>query len=323
MLQVELREDRIHVGERFSVGFQRTLRIPDDGRVYPLPPGLGAFPVHRVEDYAGRVPASWRESGGYFISLYQREALWMGFSGALWKPNAVKIGVGNINAVSGKPWDQELHDDPQDYLVCPQQPWLDGINAGDGFIRQFIAMPLGSGYTVEGQLTGAEEFGGIQVLVYEPKPGRFPDAPPPRDATEPTATHSPVTGPPPDEMGLAAGGMIRQKIYPDQYGLPTWDRERCETSLVYIVNSEQYARLTGRKPPLTPISAQTYIERGFPWFDLYDEAEGDVARPGELAGVKSIREIDSEKGLSRGEEEGKCVPDSLVKKIRPSDSEKR
>jgi len=36
--------------------------------------------------------------------------------------------------------------------------------------------------------------------------------------------------------------------------------------------------LTGRKPPLTPISAQTYIERGFPWFDLYDEAEADVAR---------------------------------------------
>ena len=305
------------------MGVQRTLRIPDDGRVYPLPPGLGLFPVHRVEDYVGRVPTLWTEHGGYFISLYQREALWMGFSGASWKPNAVKIGVGNVNAVSGRPWDQELHDHPQDYLVCPQQPWLDGINAGDGFIRQFIAMPLGSGYTIEGQITGAEKFGGIQILAFEPKQGRFPDLPPPRDAAEPTAMYSPTAGPPQNEMGLAVGGKIKQKIYPDPYGIPTWDAENYGLALIYIVNSEQYTRLTGRKPPLTPISAQTYIERGFPWFDLYDESEGDVARPEELIGVKSVEEIDSEKGVSRGQQDGKSVPDSLVKKIRPTDSRER
>ena len=28
-------------------------------------------------------------------------------------------------------------------LVVPDQPWLDGINAGNGFIRQVVAMPLG------------------------------------------------------------------------------------------------------------------------------------------------------------------------------------
>jgi hypothetical protein len=323
MLQLDLREDRIHIGERFAVGFQRTLRIPDDGCVYPLPPGLGLFPVHPLEDCAGRVPASWRARGGYFISLYQREALWIGFSGTSWRPNAVKIGVGNINAVSGKPWDQELHDDPQDYLVCPQQPWLDGINAGDGYIRQFIAMPLGSGYTVEGQISGAEEFGGIQILVFEPEPGRFPDAPPSRDATGARVMYSPASGRPPDKMGLAAGGKIKQKIYPDPYGIPTWDLESRGSALVHIVNSEQYAQLTGLKPPLTPISAQTYIERGFPWFALYDEAEADVARSDKLAGVKSIKEIDSEKGLSGGEEEGKCVRGSSIKKIRPLDREER
>jgi hypothetical protein len=34
-------------------------------------------------------------------------------------------------------------------VVCPDQPWLDGINAGDGYIRQFVAMPLGMGYTAK------------------------------------------------------------------------------------------------------------------------------------------------------------------------------
>jgi hypothetical protein len=62
---------------------------------------LDAFPIHRVEDYSDRVPTAWREHGGVFIPMYQREALWLAFGGAYWKPNAVKIGVGKINAVSG------------------------------------------------------------------------------------------------------------------------------------------------------------------------------------------------------------------------------
>ncbi|HYO00567.1 MAG TPA: hypothetical protein VET27_01165 [Mycobacterium sp.] len=33
-----------------QVSFQRTLRVPDDGKQYGLPPGLGSFPPHPVED---------------------------------------------------------------------------------------------------------------------------------------------------------------------------------------------------------------------------------------------------------------------------------
>ena len=83
-------------------------------------------------------------------------------------------------SVSGKRWRDGLNRSPrhQNYVVCPDQPWLDGINAGDGFIRQFVAMSLGMGYTVEGQITGEETFGGIQIEVFDPKPGRFPEHPP-------------------------------------------------------------------------------------------------------------------------------------------------
>ena len=168
----------ILIGRAFSVSFQRTLRIPDDAKTYPLPPGLGTFPICKVEDYEDRVPSSWKEHGGVFIPMYQREALWLSFHGAYWRPNAVKIAVGKINALTGRRLHQGLNRTRQNYLVCPDQPWLDGINAGKGYIRQFIAMPLGMGYTVEGQITGKEEFGGIQITVFEPKPGRFPDSPP-------------------------------------------------------------------------------------------------------------------------------------------------
>lgn len=315
MLTVSVDHNSLHIGERFSVSFQRTLRIPEDGRDYPLPPGLDTFPVHRVDDYSDHVPTAWKEHGGVFICMYQREALWLAFSAAYWKPNAVKIAVGKINAVSGEPWDNELNDDPQDYIVCPNQPWLDGINAGDGFIRQFVAVPLGMGRTVEGQLTGREEFGGIQILVYEPKPGRFPDQAPPEPDWEVEELFA-KEAVPTREMGLGVGGKMKQKIYPDPYGIDTWDPENYGTVFVHIVNGEQYRELTGLEPPPTPISAQIYTAYGLPWFDLYDEGEGDVGPSEKLAKVKTIKEQETEEGIEPLEEDASVDVDAAqIKKL--------
>ncbi|MCS6911700.1 MAG: hypothetical protein NZ890_00490, partial [Myxococcota bacterium] len=245
----------------FRITFQRTLRIPDDGKAYPLPPGLGPFPIRRVLDYEKRVPSSWVRTSGVFIPMYQREAMWLSFQARPWRPNAVKVAAGKINAVSGKPWDQRLApperraagEDLQDYLVCPPQPWLDGFNTGHGTIRQFVAMPLGMGYTVEGQLTGQEQHGGLQLIVYEPRPGRFPDRPPLGDrgprvgtllegmaAAPAPAMAAPAMAAPSGrgrEMGLAAGGTMTQKIYPDPHGIDTWDESNYGRVFVHIVNS--------------------------------------------------------------------------------------
>jgi hypothetical protein len=47
------------------------------------------------------------------------------------------------DAVTGDPWSRDLQADPQNYLVLPEQPWLDGFAVRKGVIRQFVAMPLG------------------------------------------------------------------------------------------------------------------------------------------------------------------------------------
>jgi hypothetical protein len=295
--------------------FHRTLRVPDDGRDYPLPPSLGAFAVHWVEDYRDRVPAAWREEGGVFLPLYQREALWLSFDGASWNPNAVKVGIGRINAVSGGPWDEELHGDPQDYLVCPDQPWLDGIKTGEGVVRQFVAMPLGLGYTVEAQVSGHEEFGGIQLVVHEPRPGLFPDRPPPSPpAAEPLARAIPAHA----AMGLGAGGRLHQKIYPDNYGIDTWDPENRGRLYVHLLNSLQYRTITGHEAPPTPVDAYTYTQFGLPWFELYDESRADVPSSDVLAGVRSVRELDEDRGLPAGTEERSVdIPETQIEKLLP------
>jgi hypothetical protein len=279
--------DRLRIGG-LEITFQRTLRIPDDGNTYPLPPGLGQFPIRQVEDYADRVPESWREKGGVFIPMYQREALWMSFHTP--QLMAVKVGVGKIDALTGKRWNERLTKRPQNYLVCPDQPWLDGINAGDGFIRQFVAMPLGMGYTVEGQLSGKEEEGGIQIKAFASKL-------PPRDLEHAKAFSVDAMAAPAASMGLGAGGKMKQDIYPDENGIDTWDSDSSGRVFVHIANSMMWRDITEEEPPPTPVSASLYMEYGFPWFELYDEGRGDIAGSDVLGGVKTIKDIDDEKGF--------------------------
>ena len=341
--KVSVVDDRLHIGN-VTITFHRTLRIPDDGRHYHLPPSLGAFPLRRVEDYKQRVPASWREHGGVFLPVFQREAVWLGFDAAYWRPNALRVTVGKVNALSGRPWSEELvrggrGDDEQDYVVVPDQPWLDGINAGNGFIKQFCAMPLGMGYTVEGLLTGKEEFGGLQLCVFEPKAGKFPNtrpaiqlrgraaggpapdamnvaclasAPPMALARSAELCEASFAG---QEMGLAAGGRMKQSIYPDPHGVDTWDQCNYARVYVHLVNSQMWAAITGEPMPTTPVTAQAYAEHNLPWFDLYDEHMGDIASSDILEGVKSVKAIDAEKGFAPQQDDSSVdVPDHLVHK---------
>jgi hypothetical protein len=321
MTTTRVEADRLMLGE-LTITFQRTLRIPDDGRTYPLPPGLGAFPLRRVDDYRDRVPAEWVERGGVFLPMYQREAMWLSFSRTWWKPCALKVGIGKVCALTGEPWSEDLHGDEQDYLVTPAQPWLDGICVGKGKIRQFVAMPLGMGYTIEGQLTGEERFGGIQLKLFEPKPGRFvPPPPPPCAARAPSAMRGSFAASAPPracaapagQMGLAAGGRMEQKIYPDPHGLVCWDRDNTARVFVHIVNTELWREITGERPPETPVTAREYRRHGLPWFELYDEQLPALEGSEKLRGVKGVRALDAQKSPLPLQDDGSLEPGPITK----------
>ena len=308
MLPVAIDSDAVRFGDRFVLRFERTLRVPDDGSTYPLPPGLGRFRIYRVEDFRDRVPPKWSEEGGVFISMHQAEAMWLSFDAAPWKPSAVTVGVGKVNAISGAAWPDVLHASPQNYLVCPPQLWLDGINAGAGFVRQFVAMPLGRNITVEGQLTGVEAHGGMQVRVYDPKPGRFPDTPPPgsnhRTPLPSTTVAASITG-----MGFVPGGRIEQKVIDDPVGVDAWDPDRYGTLIVHVLNTAQHEAVTGQAAPPPMVSARTYTDHGFPWFRHYEDSRVDVPAPETLAALASLAEF-SETGA-----DSFTVPSSQVVNI--------
>jgi len=291
-MDVALKDNRVQFGDRFSVSLHRTLRIPDDGRVYPLPPGFGLFPLR---------PASTTAPGPrleLIVPLYQREALWLGFSAAPWKPNAVKVIVGGVNAVSGLPDTATALGDPQDYLVCPDQPWLDGFNAGGGVIRQFVAMPLDDGYTAEEQLTGAAQWGGLQLLVYPMKAERY-EALARRRVPEGLGSGADerfVRAPSP-AMGLAPGGRMKQEIYDDPYDLSDWDQRHASRCFVTIVNSAVWTAIANERPSMQPPTAKDYTKAGLPWFDYYSDTKSVDGSP-LLAKLKSVFAIGQSKGES-------------------------
>ena len=317
---IEVTEDRllyrflgIHMIANLKIDLQRTLRIPDDNREHYLPPGLGRFPLSRVDDYSDNLPDKWNQHGGVFLPMYQAEAMWINFRGDY--PMAVKIAAGKVNAVTGKAWTEELSEEPQDYLVVPDQPWLDGFCVEKGLIRQFVAMPLGEGYTVEEQLTGEAEHGGLQIAVYPMKRAvyaekyGFPE--PQRRAEAPLMV--PCAAPPP-EMGLAPGGLMRQEIYEDKHSIDAWDTSLCSRCFVHIVNSVQHLHLTGCKPPGLPPTAQDYTNAGLPWFEFADNELAAIEGAKALAGLDSVASVKLKKGEGFLPDNDPVTP-AVVKKL--------
>lgn len=297
-----------------AVRFVRTLRLPETG-THPLPPGLGEFPLRRVADYPDTVPEAWRARGGVMLPMYLREAMWLSFAGTI-EPAALQVGVGKVCAVSGKPWSDRLTRHPQNYVVLPRQPWLDGINSGKGTVRQFVAVPLGLGATVEGQVTGEEVWGGVQfqsfplgeaaltrwreeerrraeqaraftatggygaampmAMAAPPAPGAAPGAAP---------AGAPRSAP---AMGLGVGGSMRQEVYRDDRPAADWSEEPAGRVFVHLVTPPQWRAITGEEPPPSPVDRAAYTRAGLPWFDYYDDQAQDLAPTDTLGAVKPV-----------------------------------
>ncbi|MEV5438422.1 hypothetical protein AB0K80_20765 [Streptomyces sp. NPDC052682] len=296
-----------------AVRFIRTLRLPEHG-THPLPPGLGEFPVRRVADHPDTVPEAWRARGGVMLPVYLREAMWLSFAGTT-EPAALQVGVGKVCAVSGLPWSDRLSRDPQNYLVLPRQPWLDGINSGTGTVRQFVAVPLGLGATVEGQITGEETWGGVQLQTFPlndrelakwreqerrraqrtrllPPPGGAGPAlmgAPPATGAVPAAPAAAPAGPQRAvAMGLGVGGSMRQEVYQDDRPPSDWAEQPAGRVFVHLVTPPEWRRITGEEPPPSPVDRAAYTRAGLPWFEYYDQDAQDLAPTDPLQSVKPV-----------------------------------
>ncbi|CEF76426.1 hypothetical protein FGSG_08156 [Fusarium graminearum PH-1] len=357
-----------------EIRFKRTIRVPDNDDTNDLPPDAGSFPLYKVDDYADALPLSMAQKGGLFIPMYQKEAIWVGFTSM--RRYAIEVFVGGINAVSGEPIVADAATalrrrnlirqgkSVQDYVVVPGQHWLDGIAFGQGNVRQFVAMPAGKGHSVESQITGEEVTGGIQFNISRldimPRDIKKEDeitlmvqslnrgyislkASQADTVAEFKARFEAKEKVPADllhhetlaeyhlpnhgliqtatrlrggavgnsaEMHMAAGGRITQGIVALQK--LRYSKTVPVTFNVQVLNSASFERVTGKKPPQSPITAKWYADAGYPFFSIYEEP---TTICGDFTGVKSIAEIDGTTEESMPV--GMPVVDCITRKVRP------
>ncbi|KAF3915082.1 hypothetical protein ABW21_db0207988 [Orbilia brochopaga] len=187
---VSLVGNSIVVDKRLEITFRRTIKVPDNGQTSDLPPDLGQMALTNVTTVARRLPDAMAAKGGLLIAMHEDEAMWINFNlqDALEPASlssdrhyAVKMFAGGVNVVSGEPEHETTAstlrrrnlltkgESIQDYVVVPGQEWIDGIAVEGGKVLQFVAKPLGKGFTVEGQMTGAETVGGLQFEIIATK----------------------------------------------------------------------------------------------------------------------------------------------------------
>ena len=92
-----------------------------------------------------------------------------------------------------------------------------------GSIRQFVAMPLGTGYTAEEQLTGEAVHGGLQVGVHPMKRNAYLEYRSSSVFENTGVCYSPPADKSSQEMGLAPGGLMKQELAADPHDFDVWE----------------------------------------------------------------------------------------------------
>jgi len=324
MSNVGIKSDRIvfdfthvHPDAILEVEFQRTLRMPDDGKEYGLPPGRGCFPLKAVDELKpGRAPEAWTKRGGVVLPMHRTEAMWINFRSPSDYLFLVKIASGKVNAVTGKPWSEDPDFADQDFMELPRQRWLDGFNTGKDprgadVIRQFVAVSLDEDaeFTVEKQVTGEAAHGGVQILVYPLKAAAwekrkpryetrsFSDGPEACVASSfaPKGIMRAASMSACPEMGLAAGAKIRQKIAKSEIPADEWDLTQKAKCFAALANAMSWMHLTGQQPPTIAPTAADYAASGLPFWDYQPGGQG-VGSSEILNKVKSVAELSGETG---------------------------
>lgn len=281
-----------------SISFIRILRISEDG-LSALPPGFAPFPLRPVDVDDARLPDHIRQRGGVMLPIYDHEAMWLSVSAS--SPAVLQVGSGGTCAVNGGELTEELSRDPQNYVVIPKQPWLDAFKTADGEVRQFVAVALGSGLTVENQLTGSESVGGLQLQVRRLTPEALKlhlDIRPlfEADCCSVASFDFMVDVPlkcesTSEPMGLGAGGRIDQEIFRDDFAATDWESVPLGKVWVHLVSAGDWQQFTGEPVLESPISVDDYVQAGLPWFDYVNTTGVDVGATPEMLGIKSIGEL--------------------------------
>jgi hypothetical protein len=208
--------------------------------------------------------------------MHQKEAMYISFNSATNCSHslAFKIGVGDTNAVTGGQFYRhiDINKQEQDYIVAPPQKEIVGIQ-NDGTANLFVAPLLGQGETLDSDI-GRKESEGIQIIAFPHKLSVDAQHTQQQQFYLNTTTNPFKQGGSGFTFGIKDSGAITQTIEKDVRGTRNWDQQSFGKVTVYVVNTEQFNKITGKKAPPSPITEQMYKENNISWQDCFHETRG-------------------------------------------------
>ncbi|KAJ7367690.1 hypothetical protein DFH08DRAFT_829132 [Mycena albidolilacea] len=166
--------NRICIGG-VHIQFHRTLRVSDSSEKNYFTPVIDQYPIIPSSSLEAFLPVGMHGKEGFIMPMFKKEALSVSFTNSRNCGAAIRIFVGGVNTLSGSVVNQASIDLPemgQDYIFLSpgSTTQVDGVVTGSRIVRQFVAMALGAGDTVEEQVAGTTGGG----LLFEITPQRPP-----------------------------------------------------------------------------------------------------------------------------------------------------
>lgn len=266
MTNIQINRDEIHFAASATIHLARAIRLPAGGLIqhhdddFPF----GMLPIHRLSDYADRLPIPWRNRTGVFVPLDQCEALEISITGRWWKPNAVKIGFGKTNVMTGTPWSIPLSDNPRDYLACPPVCRINGGLIRPNCRSQFTAPPEQNDNLTTNSPIGYNQ---LHICVFEPRSGLFNDLPNPDFAWLAEEETGKAYNWPTDGHIETGDDSLSATLPPPCAEM--WELASVMQINIYLVNYRLYRRITGHNAPPSPITQHNRAAVGLPWSKDY------------------------------------------------------
>ena len=261
----------IHYHAVLEVDLMRTFRVPNDGKVHPSPTGFEAFTLASATKVNDKTRIE--------LPLYRSDALWLKLTNKMGFPFAIQIDYDGRNAVTGKPYTEELIQgvcrtregmvDLQNFLVSPAQTSLDGVCGQDGLVHQIISQET----TNETKRASHR----LKITVYPLKEALyqellFKSRPQEIEGGSRWGTEYHDYSAKPENVKIGSG-LISQTIACTDRHVDDWDMALAQTVIVDTMAMNAWLKKGDRVPPYQAYNRAMYERLGYPWFEWYEEPQ--------------------------------------------------
>ncbi|KAK0701325.1 hypothetical protein B0H67DRAFT_595842 [Lasiosphaeris hirsuta] len=148
----------LSIGEEseLEIAIYRTERVLDAT-------DLELQPVTKKVTRLGALPLVRKRGRTYEAAVRQTDALAINVKSAPYQFKLM-INVGGVNVANPL-----RRRGQQMYYVSPLQEWIDGVCIARDRVRQFVALPSGTGHSIANQLKRLEDTGEIEIQVFAPR----------------------------------------------------------------------------------------------------------------------------------------------------------